>query len=365
VIARRRPVLVALAGVAAAGALGALLLGNGSGDMGTSPEARAKSAARSFLARYVDDEGRVVRWDQGETTVSEGQSYAMLLATAVGDRQEFRRVWSWTAKNLQRPDGLFSWLWEGGEVADRNAASDADLGAAYALLLASHRFHEHAYGVEALRIGRAILAEETVSIKGRPVLVAGNWAQALPATIDPSYLIPRAFEALRAASGERSWSKLAQSGREIVARLTSGPDGLAPDWAQVAADGAVRPIPAPGGEPPPRYSYDAVRVPLWMAQSCDPRDRRLAARSARFLSAAAADGISSAYSLEGEPLGGEGGAVALVGAGAASAAAGERADALKLLDRAEADVEAAPTYYSAALLALGRVLLTTHLVGRC
>ena len=39
-----------------------------------------QSAARSFLSRYVDPDGRVVRRDQGGDTVSEGVSYALLLA---------------------------------------------------------------------------------------------------------------------------------------------------------------------------------------------------------------------------------------------------------------------------------------------
>ena len=42
-------------------------------------------ATERFLDAYVDPDGRVVRRDQGGDTVSEGQAYALLLATAVGD----------------------------------------------------------------------------------------------------------------------------------------------------------------------------------------------------------------------------------------------------------------------------------------
>src|SRR6516225_461890 len=68
----------------------------------------AVAAARSFLRQYVDPDGRVVRRDQGNDTVSEGQAYALLLADAAGDQATFARVWSWTRGHLQEPNGLFA-----------------------------------------------------------------------------------------------------------------------------------------------------------------------------------------------------------------------------------------------------------------
>ena len=58
-------------------------------------------------------------------------------------------------------------------------------------------------------------------------------------------------------------------------------------------------------------------------------------------------------------------AVALVGAVGAASAAGHPDDAARLLDQAAAQDRGAPTYYGAAWVALGRVLLTTDLAGRC
>ena len=86
-----------------------------------------------FLDRYVDDDGRVVRHDQGGDTVSEGQAYAMLLAVAADDRDRFAQVWDWTRAHLQRGDGLLAWRWAGGRVVDDEPATDADLDAARAL----------------------------------------------------------------------------------------------------------------------------------------------------------------------------------------------------------------------------------------
>jgi endo-1,4-beta-D-glucanase Y len=65
--------------------------------------------AERFLDRYVEDDGRVVRHDQGGDTVSEGQAYALLLAVAADDEERFARVWRWTDANLRRHDGLLAW----------------------------------------------------------------------------------------------------------------------------------------------------------------------------------------------------------------------------------------------------------------
>jgi endoglucanase len=56
---------------------------------------------------------------------------------------------------------------------------------------------------------------------------------------------------------------------------------------------------------------------------------------------------------------------ALAGAAGAAIAAGDRAEALRLLDRAARVAARAPTYYGAAWVALGRVMLASDLLGRC
>src|SRR4051812_42551838 len=53
----------------------------------------ARRDARRFLDTYVEADGRVARHDQGDDTVSEGQSYALVLALVAGDTATFDRVW--------------------------------------------------------------------------------------------------------------------------------------------------------------------------------------------------------------------------------------------------------------------------------
>jgi endoglucanase len=54
-----------------------------------------------------------------------------------------------------------------------------------------------------------------------------------------------------------------------------------------------------------------------------------------------------------------------VGSAAAARAAGDRKASAGLLAEAEALDRRAPTYYGAAWVALGRILLTSRVLGRC
>lgn len=99
----------------------------------SSAEDGARQAAAAFLARYVDQDGRVVRRDQGGDSVSEGVSYALLLAQVAEDTGTERDVWAW-AQQMRRRDGLMSFrVGPDGRVLDEQAASDADLVTAWAL----------------------------------------------------------------------------------------------------------------------------------------------------------------------------------------------------------------------------------------
>ncbi|HSO98161.1 MAG TPA: glycosyl hydrolase family 8, partial [Solirubrobacteraceae bacterium] len=120
--------------------------------LGRQPQGQATAAAKRFLKRYVTPDGRVVRLDQGGDTVGEGQAYGMLLAAAIGDSKRFDAIWNWTQQHLRRPDGLISFLWKGGHVIDPQAASDADLDASRALLVAACRFGRPALRSQALAL---------------------------------------------------------------------------------------------------------------------------------------------------------------------------------------------------------------------
>jgi endo-1,4-beta-D-glucanase Y len=329
------------------------------------PAERAAAAARYFLDRYVTSDGRVVRIDQGGDTVGEGQAYGMLLAAAIGDSHRFDTIWAWTQNNLQRPDGLLSFLWRDGHVVDPQAASDADLDASRALLLAACRFHRPALRQQAVRLGNAIMQVEVASFQGAPVLTAGPWAVAPPITVNPSYFSPATDAALGAASGDGRWASLAASSRSITRALMSGSSRLPPDWARLEG-GRFVPIGEPS-EPQsrPQFSFDAVRTLVRMAEDPDPAGRQIAASAWPVFASQDPTKLPVQHELSGRPIGDILHPVVLVAAAGAADAAGQSAARDGLLDDAEALDRRSPTYYGAAWVALGRMMLTTKLLDAC
>jgi endoglucanase len=327
----------------------------------------ALAAGRSFLDRYLQPDGRTVRRDQGGDTVAAGQAQAMLIALALGDARRFSAAWRWTRSHLVRRDGLPASHWRGGRITNAASAADADLDTARALVLAGGRFHAGAYRAAGGRVARAILARETRVIHGRLVLLGGTWVRpGRPASINPSYNAPRTYEQLAAVTHDRRFRALEQSATQIAAQLMTPAPTLPPDWAVVQADGIAHPTSVPGRRSTtPRYSFDAARLPIRFAESCDPASRAAAAMPWRFFATQAPDTIGTAYSLDGAPLVPAQTVVTLMGAAASAQAAGQPAARDALLARAETVNTTFPTYYGAAWLALGRISLTTGLLGGC
>jgi endoglucanase len=341
----------------AAGLLAAALVcgGCGGGDQAAAVDPHAAAAA--FLDRYVDGDGRVVRRDQGGDTVSEGQAYALLLAALDGDEARFDRTWTWTRTHLQRDDGLLAWHWRDGRVVDAQPAADADLDAARALAVAARRFGRPALRAQARRMARAIRRKETRD--GH--LVAGPWARER-GVVNPSYASPAAEATLARLGHARAWRRLRANGLDTVRRLTAGPK-LPPDWAVVRLGSHGEPSSTTATGPPgdagaaPVYGYDAVRVPVRLAEACDPRARRIAARLWPLLRRGDPAILPRTRDSHGAP-GATRSPVALVGAAAAAHAAGDAAARDRLLAAAQGLDAEQPSYYGAAWVALGSRLLS-------
>jgi endo-1,4-beta-D-glucanase Y len=353
--------------VSVLGTVGLFLGGGCGGDSSDSPrpvnapapDRRADVAARRFLDTYVTGEGRVQRLDQGGDTVGEGQAYGMLVAAAVGEEQRFDAIWDWTKKNMRRPDGLISFLWQDGRVVDPEAASDADVDAARALLAAACHFDRPSLRREALELGRAIMANETASFQGSPLLAAGPWARGNPVTLNPSYFSPATFAALGAATRDGRWGSLSASSRSVAEVLMPGAGRLPPDWASIDGGEPV-PIGTPGDpDAPPRFGFDAARTLVRLAEDPDPAGRRIAAGAWPAFEGRDPAEIPVEHDLSGQPIGGTGHPMGLVAAAAAADAAGETDAVGRLLSAAEALDRRSPTYYGAAWVALGRIMLTS------
>ena len=342
-------------------------------------EDTARIAGQKFLDEYVESDGRVVRRDEGGDVVSEGQAYAMLIAVAIGDETRFRSIWKWTKSHLRSADGLLAWRWADDKVTDVNSAADADLDAARALVLAGRRFDAPELTTDGRRLGVAILETETVAVgtgdvpasdvnppgtwvagSGR-VLVGGNWAKTAPYVVNPGYFSPRAESELFEASADQRWTDLSRTQRVLGWQLV-GTGMLPPDWATVSEVGHAVPTGSPTGGPV-RFSMDAARLPIRFAESCDPEDRALAGAMRPILTASGE--VPALRNLNGSAAGNLRHPVALVAAAATQQAAGDLDGTLERLDAAAQLEQRSPTYYGAAWVALGRIMLTSSLLGEC
>lgn len=255
---------------AALGLAGALALGRG--NTAAAAAAAGRDAFRAewdvFLKRYGTAEGRVVDTGNAGVSHSEGQGWALLFAEHAGDRAAFDRVLAWTQRTLRRKhDALHAWRYRPGAavpVDDPNNATDGDLCIAWALLRASQRWNNAAY----LQAGKAI-ARDVLRVLPRQ---AGPFAVLLPGAhgfedaaslvVNPSYYVFPAFDALNRAVPDRRWARVAEDGLRLLRGAAFGRWGLPPDWLRLTKGEGAASLPDAW---PPRFSYDAVRVPLYLA----------------------------------------------------------------------------------------------------
>jgi endoglucanase len=102
-----------------------------------------------------------------------------------------------------------------------------------------------------------------------------------------------------------------------------------------------------------------------MAEDCSSDGRQWAKRAWPFFKSRAGSGLAATYDLAGHAQGNGSHPLAFVAAAGAAIAAGDAAAGRSMLDRAESAQAAAPSYYGAAWVALGRIMLTTDWLGPC
>jgi hypothetical protein len=135
------------------------------------------------------------------------------------------------------------------------------------------------------------------------------------------------------------------------------------------AEAQAQPIANPGtagtstsGTSGPASGLDAVRLAVRSAESCVAADRRIAAHLWPLYRRH--PGIAT-YELDGKPANSQTHPASYVAAAAAAKAAGDDEAAERLLDQAQHADASQPTYYGAARVALGRVMLTSSALGSC
>ncbi|MFC3124575.1 glycosyl hydrolase family 8 [Pseudoroseomonas globiformis] len=237
------------------------------------PVARPPPAPRSewtgFKRLYMTDEGRVVDTANGGSSHSEGQGWALLLAEAFNDEAAFNRILGWSRRVLRRPgDFLLAWGWRPNRahpVEDLNNATDGDVFMAWALERGARRWDRPELLELAQRIARDLHAACVRTVNGRHLLLpaAFGFEHRDHVVVNPSYYVMPAFGTLSRLQPEGRWDAVRRDGLALLREARFGRWGLPADWVRLPREGSTPPVPAPGW--PPRFSYDAVRVPLYLA----------------------------------------------------------------------------------------------------
>jgi endoglucanase len=245
------------------------------------PAAMTDSGWKQYSSNFITSDGAVRDTGNNGISHSEGQGYAMLMAVAYGDEKAFRTLWQWTRSHLQiRDDYLFAWSWNPKDgVKDKNNASDGDLLIAWALYRAGRLWDDKEYTSLARNIVADIrrllvksVGDETILLPGLDGFQADDIWQ-----LNPAYWVYPALEEIATATADPTWRALIASGKHLTAQASQGSWALPPDWI----DYQPGKTPVVSATRPPRFGYEAVRVPLYMIWAGD-YDESVVSNSARF-----------------------------------------------------------------------------------
>ena len=226
----------------------------------------------AYGQRFIQADGRVIDWESDARSISEGQAYAMLRAVMIDDPQTFERTLTWAETNLRRGDPSDTlWAWKWGQdaqkkwgILDRNFASDADVDAITALILASRRWNRPDYLKLAQTKLRDLWALSVVSIDKQHYLLPGPrkaFQQPKKLVLNPSYFAPYAFRLFAQVDRAHDWLSLVDSSYQVLEQSVAlSALALPSDW--VALDTETGQFQALLGAEPiiSRYGFDAYRV---------------------------------------------------------------------------------------------------------
>lgn len=222
---------------------------------------------RYYKNHFIHSYGQVIDPSNNQTT-SEGQSYGMLRAVLLDDRETFDGIWSWTKDHLQwrNEDKLISWLWKDNKIIDSSPASDADQDIALALLFAYKRWGDEAYLQSATNIISDIWRQEVVRVGNRYILTFGvNSSRGDGYLVNPSYFSPASYRIFAEVDPKNPWDQLANDSYFFLNSLSaSKPYGaktlLPPNWVIVNKNGTFSSATQYTESSPNLYGYDAFRV---------------------------------------------------------------------------------------------------------
>ncbi|MGB3492623.1 MAG: glycosyl hydrolase family 8 [Elainellaceae cyanobacterium] len=238
-----------------------------------------------YKERFIQADGRVIDREAGDRTVSEGQAYAMLRAVLIDDPETFDQTLQWAENNLAREaapgvlaDSLWAWEWGNDGtgnwgILDANFASDADLDAVTALILAAHRWQRPDYlelaqtklddlwDDSTLQVSSPLAEETEPQRYFLPGPLAAFNPQPTVIYLNPSYLAPYAFRLFAQVDPDHDWMALVDSSYAILEESAAVSAAELPgNWVQLnPVTGKYTPIEAPSTLTS-HYGFDSYRV---------------------------------------------------------------------------------------------------------
>ncbi|WP_293117653.1 glycosyl hydrolase family 8 [Moorena sp. SIO4G3] len=230
-----------------------------------------------YKEKFIQKDGRVIDYEASDRSTSEGQAYGMLRAVIADDPTTFALTLQWSQNNLKRSgtngtleDQLWVWKWgrdQSGNwgAIDRNFASDADIDAATALILASRRWNRPEYLDLALTKLEDLWNFSTKEVRGKRYLLPGPVAAFVPSPstlyLNPSYLAPFSFRLFAQVDPNHDWLSLVDSSYQVLKESSQvSAVGLPSDWIALDTQtGQFQPLP-PDSPLKSSYSFDAYRV---------------------------------------------------------------------------------------------------------
>ena len=237
----------------------------------------------TYRQRFIQTDGRVIDREDKDRSTSEGQAYAMLRAVLIDDPETFSQTLQWAEENLRRhtaegvlQDHLWSWRWGQHDdgtwgTIDKNFASDADIDAITALILAGRRWNRLDY-LELAQLKLADLWEYSTLMTTAVDDQSGSMRYLLPGPVDafkpqpnqvylnPSYMAPYAFRLFAQVDPRRDWMSLVESSYGVLeASSELAASQLPGDWVLLNMQSGQFEL-SDADTLPSVYSFDAYRV---------------------------------------------------------------------------------------------------------
>jgi endo-1,4-beta-D-glucanase Y len=204
-----------------------------------------------------------VKFDDNTSTVSEGIAYGMLLAAYAADKATFDGLWKYYRANVNG-NGVMNWKIGGCTgVTGANGATDAELDAAMALIIASEQWptatNPYTYKNEALYLIGKIRQYEIHSTTYQ-VLNGDAWGTGSTCR-NPSYMAPAYFrEFAKVETAQASfWNSATSTANSFLLTNRNSTTGLVSNWA----DNNATPNTCNGSN---EFGWDAIRNPWRMAK---------------------------------------------------------------------------------------------------